>query len=347
MKTNGIIQHIETYIHPSTALSADEFLTLLKEEENFFAHEAAGGEKMLTHLRKIFYGTSGWDNELIRGGSDIVCHYEIKVVSTIQAHSRSKHRKHNASGTLHNRVEVLVRTGDWMNPNAGTAPDIYKDNHQEAILPDGLICDIGHVLAGMDALSYPAAVAPLPDWMMWLYPLVPHVDSNADAATWIGDLSSVTGEIFFFYIENKKWPSTEQIQAILDEGNPAPDMLGNIDSLAVRQLVEIKDAERTSDILNEYFLRISKEPKLRYKLFCKATGIEIDQSGTITNRNRWIAKYKRQLKACTAFYVANGYTGAKRYWYALILWLGCYNKKIMVGEMLELQLNAIEQLLKK
>lgn len=158
----GLVQNIETRIHPATSLTLSEFLELLQQEENFFANEPAGGAQMLTHLRKIFYGTAGWDNELIRGGANISCRYLVRVVSTVEQHSSTKHRKHSSGGTLHQRVEVIVREGDWMNPNAGTEPAIYDDNHQEVILPSGLICDLGHVLAGMDAISYPAPVAPLP-----------------------------------------------------------------------------------------------------------------------------------------------------------------------------------------
>lgn len=341
-----LVQHIETRIHPATALSLPEFLALLSQEEQFFVSEPVGGSTMLTHLRKIFYGTSGWDKELIRGGACIPCRYLVRVVSTVAQHSSTKHRKRTATGTLHQRVEVVVREGDWMNPRAGTQPDIYTDNHQEVILPSGLLCDIGHVLAGMDALSYPAPVAPLPSWLLWMYRLVPHVDDNADAATWIGDLSSITGELFFFHQEQKMYPNADQVQAIIDEGNPAQDMLGNIDSLVVRQLYSVEDAVRTSSILQDYYTQIETQPKLRYQLFCKAVGIDIDSAGTVTNRAAWIRRYRRQLRSCTAFYVANGYRGPARYRYALTIWLGWINKWLMIDEILSLQLDAIEQLLK-
>lgn len=344
---DGLVQHIETHDHPISALTLEQFLRLLALEENYYSSQPKGGTEMLTHLRKIFYGTSGWDNELIRGGSHIPCRYLIRVVGSAMRRSSMKHRKRTASGTLNQCVEVIVREGDWMNPNAGTQPEIFADNHQEVILPNGLICDIGHVLAGMDAISYPAPVAPLPNWLLWMFPLVPHVDDNADAATWIGDLSSISGEVFFYHLQNKKWPDQEQVQAIIDEGNPAADMLGNIDSLAVRQLFRISTEKRTSDILGEYFQQLELQPKLRYELFCRTVGIELGQDGTITNRHKWIRKYGRQLKSCTAFYVANGYQGIARYWYALTIWLGYNKKALLIDDILSLQLDAIEQLLKK
>ena len=49
------------------------------------------------------------------------------------------------------RRQVVVKPGDWMNSNVGTVPVIYSNDNQENVLPDGLYCDLGHVLAGMDA----------------------------------------------------------------------------------------------------------------------------------------------------------------------------------------------------
>ncbi len=342
-----LTQHIETVAHPDSALTLSEFLDLLRNEEDYFTHENKSGTRMLSHLRKIFYGTSCWDRQLIRGAADIPCRYLVRIVNCDIAHAKRRNRIHTDKGQINQRVEVLVREDDWMDPDAGSEPLIYIENHQEVVLTNGLVCDLGHVLAGMDAISYPEPIAPLPDWLMWMYQLVPHIDSNINGATWIGDLSSICGEIFFYHRHNGVWPDSSQVQMIIDEGNPAADMLGNIDSLVIRQLYSIDCEIRISEILDDYYARVDSEPELRYQLFCKYVGISIAADGSITNREKWVKEYLRELKSCTAFYVASRYSGLAKYWYAVIVWIGWNKRKLLFEEILDIQIDAIQKLLKK
>jgi len=335
---------LEEFDHPSTALTIDQFMALLKSEEDYFVGQELCTKLQTSRLRKIFYDKYGWDTQLIRKAANIQGRYIVILVPATKDNATRKCQRHTAKGPDFQKREVLVREGDWMNPNAGTTPEIYKDNHQQVIANEGYSIDMGHVLAGMDAMNNIEPVAPLPQKLMFLYKLVPHVTSNADAATWIGDLSSITGDMLFHFLQHKQWPNDEAVQAIINEDAPGADMLGNIDSLNVGQMFDISatNGQRVSNILDEYFDAIKKAPRLRYTLFCKAVGITLSGNGTIINRSQWINRYKKQLKACTAFYIASRYSKPAAYWYALIIWLGFYKKKLAYRHILSLLLDAIE-----
>lgn len=70
-------------------LTLQQFINLLREEEDYWSGEQQNTKLMITRLRKIFYDQWGWNDELIRGAADVECRYEVDVVPVATEHSRA------------------------------------------------------------------------------------------------------------------------------------------------------------------------------------------------------------------------------------------------------------------
>ncbi len=353
---SGIYQPIETFFSPTeekkSAISFFEFIELLRNEEDFYVNQQNDTKTILSHLRKIFYDIYGWNTQLIRGAKDVSNRYEVTLVSDEQAtYPHKLHALVNRSGSKMEsnfiRRQVVVKPGDWMNSNVGTVPVIYSNDNQENVLPDGLYCDLGHVLAGMDASNYPAVVAPLPSKLMSLSFLVPHVSNNAFCATWIGDLSSTAGEFLFQYLRDKKPLSELEKQNIVDAFSPGTDMLGNIDSIVIPSLYELNthDGQRISDILLKYYKNEGNSKSSvykRYSIFCKLIGLKLSENKGFENKKKWLRKYKKQLRNTTAFYVFTRSKKIRSYLLAFLVWVRYYDKRLCLDEILIAFLEALQ-----
>lgn len=329
----------------SGALGIERFLDLLRDEENYYPKEQHNTKLMITRLRKIFYDKLGWNRELIRGASTIEGRYNVEIRQDSNANASNKF----SDSDFRHRV-VTVKKDDWMNPNAGSVPEIYKDNHQQVILKSGAYCDMGHVLAGMDAFNYEMVVTPLPTALYFLYPLLPHVNNNADAATWIGDLSSTCGDFLFKYLNSKKPLSLKELQNIIEITSPPADMLGNIDSFVISKSYNINthNGQRVTEILKDYYCNEeSYFLKKRYSVFARIVGLNGWDGHTFENEHKWVRYYSKQLRVTTSFYTFS--RGIKPYAYKIALktWLGFYNKIIRSEQVLDLMLCSLKELIKK
>lgn len=361
-KTRGLfIQPIETTFEASadktTALDLSQFLTLLRSEEDYYRDQVHDTKTILSHLRKIFYDIYGWNKQLIRGAAHISNRYQVTLVADEKATYPNKlyalvKRSGSDMQAAQVKREVLVRPNDWMNPNAGTVPTIYANDNQESILPDGLYCDLGHVLAGMDATNYPEVVAPLPDQLMFLSFLVPHVHNNAFCATWLGDIASSSGEMLFQSLQLKRRLEPTELQALINAFAPGTDMLGNIDSIVIPSVCQLNThkGERISDILESYYCEGGKYyvfMQKRYSIFCKQIGLLGWDGASFSNEKKWLRKYKRQLRCTTAFYAFTRSEKPRSYFTALKIWLRLYEKHLYLDDLLVAFLLALKENIKK
>ena len=280
-------QPIDTKFIPSPqkekAIDLKKFIELLRGEEDYYKGEQQNTKIMITRLRKIFYDIYGWNKELITGAADIPGRYNVKLVEDKDASYPSKSsggvNRKKAFEVEHQHRLVTVKKGDWMNPNIGSVPEIYANNNQEVILPNNLYCDLGHVLAGMDACNYLEPVSPLPDWLMWMHEILPHVDNNMSCATWLGDISSSAGEFLFEKLKKHEDLTDEEMQSLIDVFASGTDMLGNIDSFVISNVYNISTSKglRVTEMFNDYYNEGGMGNyfmKRRYSYFCSVVGLK-------------------------------------------------------------------------
>jgi hypothetical protein len=338
-------------------LTVQQFISLLKEEEDYFEGEQTLLPLMITRLRKIFYDKWGWNKELIRRAAPIECRYQVTITDTPprdsagQSHVRRKqHYKDNMEVDKYRLVCYRKDDRVYGDTRAGQVPFIYQKDHQEVQLPDGSYCDIAHVLAGLDAWNNPQLVSPLPPWLQFLYPLVPHCDSNMDLVTWLGDIATSAEAFVFDYLRNGKKPlSVYAEQHYVDINAPGSDMLGNIDSYAIAKSYDLSGASgrRLTDILEEYYLSPAKSffAQKRYALFCNAVGLDWD-GHRFTNEEEWIARYRPQLRDATTFMIYSlTDENLKSVLLPLEVWLGGYADVVKAEELLRLFLKTVKSLI--
>lgn len=341
-------------------LDISEFIDLLREEERYFKGEEHNTKLMITRLRKIFFDKYGWDKQLIRRAASIEGRYQVSLRedsddSYLTEGLRIKTRHFDEKGVKHLHRVVTVKKGDWLNPDAGSVPEIYKNNHQEVILRNNWICDMGHVLAGMDALNYPAPVSPLPDALLFLKRLFPLVDNNADAATWLGDMSSISGEFLFEEKKTGNVLNEQQKQKLIDICSSAADNLGNIDSFVIGKTYPINshNGMRVTDILTDYYLDNGLGSHERYmaeriKVNCYAMGLEKWNGDCFENENEWVSFYSKELRTTTAFYTFTRYSKSLRRWFiALKTWMGINDRYLNLNLLLKLYIQALKSIITK
>jgi len=338
-------------------LPAQEFINLLKEEEDYFAGEQTQLPLMITRLRKIFYDKWGWNKELIRAAAAVECRYEVTITDTPprdnsgQSHIRRKtHYKDNEEVDKYRLVTYRRNDRVYGDTRVGQVPFIYQKDHQETILPDGSYCDIAHVLAGLDAWNHPQIVSPLPAWLQFLYKLVPHCDSNMDLVTWLGDIATSSEAFVFDYLRRDKQPlSPEAEQHYININAPGSDMLGNIDSYAIARSYDLSgtSGRRLTEILEEYYISPAKTffAQKRFALFCDAVGLKWD-GGKFTNEEEWIRRYRPQLRDATTFMIFSLTDGSlQSILLPLEVWLGSYSDVVKADIMLRLYLKTLKALI--
>lgn len=348
-----LYQPIEEGFKPTpgkeSAISLEKFLELLKNEEDYYKGEQHRTKLMITRLRKIFYDSYGWNTQLIRGSANIPGRYEVKLVPCGGDSSEKKGRGFKPSPLCR---EVTVKKGDWMNPNAGTVPEIYADNNQQVILPSKLYCDMGHVIGGMDAYNYLAPVTPLPNFLMFAKRLFPLVNSNMDIVTWLGDIASSAGEFLYKRLEDKKKLTDEQMNAIIQEYAPGPDMLGDIDPYVICQLYNTKaeDGLRVSEMFSDYYSENGLGTyyrKRRNQFFAHMVGLHNWDGENFSNEKQWMKYYLKELRNNDAFYLFSRCENIKGITLALITWLGGYKHVCRDKLLLDIFLKSLKKEIKE
>lgn len=338
-------------------LSAQEFIRLLKEEEDYFPGEQTHLPLMITRLRKIFYDKWGWNKELIRRAAPIECRYEVTITNTPprdssgQSHIRRKpHYKNNDEVDKYRVVTYRRNDRVYGDTRAGQVPLIYQKDHQEVLLPDGSYCDLAHVLAGLDAYNNFQIVSPLPAWLEFLHKLVPHCDSNMDLVTWLGDIATSSEAFVFDYLRHNNRPlSPEAEQHYININAPGSDMLGNIDSYAIARSYDLSGSSgrRLTEILEEFYISPARAffAQKRYALFGDAVGLKWD-GHRFTNEEEWLRRYRPQLRDATTFMIYSlTDENAKSILLPLEIWLGKYSDVVKADIMLRLFLKTLKALI--
>lgn len=340
---------------PSKALSAQKFIDLLKEEEDYYPGEQNNTKLMITRLRKIFYDQWGWNKELIRGAANIQGRYQVKIVDNSTDHSKELKRYKNNDYAPKHRV-ITYRSDDrvYGDSRVGQTPFIYKNDHQEVRLPDGTYCDMAHILAGLDAFNYKQVVSPLPKFLDLFTFLVPHVDSNMDIVTWLGDIASSSGDFLFYFIRHSRKPlSTEQEQKYIDSDACGSDMLGDIDPYVIAHNYDVStsDGQRFTDILTDYYLNDGPGKKFRerrFSTYCELVGLKDWDGEKFANEKSWLHYYKKQLRDNISFQVFSlTQEKLKSIWLPLRVWLNGFEKVLKKEILLEIYLIALKELIKQ
>jgi hypothetical protein len=333
-------------------LTLAEFLDLLREEEDYFQGEQNNTKLMITRLRKIFYDQWGWNSELIRGAAKIEGRYVVKIVDAQnELYSKKIRRYYNGEYQPKYRL-VTYRENDrvYGNSRVGQVPFIYKNDHQEVRLPDNNMCDIAHILAGLDAYNYFEPVSPLPNFLMFLNSFFPHVDSNVDIVTWLGDIASSSGDFLLDYLKNEKKAIGESAeQLIINRDAPASDMLGDIDPYVIAQCYQVStnDGKRVSDIIQDYYCESNSFRKKRFFIYCKAIGLKEWNGNSFSNESEWIRYYVKQLRDNITFQVfsltKHNFASIAR---LIRIWFGGYELVLKKELLLQIFLTSLKNYLK-
>jgi hypothetical protein len=349
----SIITHSPEPDHQQkNVLTAAEFINLLKEEEDYWEGEQHNTKLMITRLRKIFYDKWGWNKELIRGAAKVETRYNVEIVDTPTEHTQPIKRysgfvydpKHRAVVyTDHDRV--------YGNTCAGQPTFIYSNDHQEVLMPDRTFCDLAHILSGLDAHNYPQIVTPMPPFLTFLAPLFPHVSSNMDMATWLGDIASASGDFLIAYLANDNKPASIAVeQKRINTEAPGSDMLGDIDPYVMRRIYDVSSNKgmRFTEILEDYYLTDNPYRKKRFSIFCEEIGLKGWNGASFSNEAVWFKFYNREMRDNITFQlysVSNEKITSLKL--PFLVWLGKYRDVLKYELLLKLFIDTLKGLIKK
>ena len=223
---------------PSSARYIKDYITLVEAEEAQYPSSNRDTKLMLTRMRKIYYDTTGWDRFFIPKAKSIAGHYSRRVEPDGNPYNINL----GLPGPFDD-VRVAKTKSTAVN-SSGNVPDIFKQ--QQVRLADGSFLDIGHVFAGLDAFNNFGRVGVVN------IPIA--IDSNVDAATWVGDLGSALAEVTFRMRYQNGVINDAQRQEEINKSAPAEDMLGNIDAYVIQQMFNLVSGKKVSEILREYYL---------------------------------------------------------------------------------------------
>jgi hypothetical protein len=339
---------------PKDALNFHQFLALLKEEEDYYPGEQNKTKLMFTRIRKIFYDQWGWNSELIRGAAKIESRYVVTIVEAPTENSRPMSGNFSrtvAATSKHRTITYSSTDRVYGNTRVGQTPEIYKNDHQEILLDNGYYCDIAHILAGIDAHNYPQIVSPLPEWLFFLAKLFPHVDSNVDMATWLGDIASSAGDFLYAYLRNDKKPiGTDEEQKFINIMAPGSDMLGDIDALVIAKCYDVgaETGMRVSEIYEDYYLGKSNFREKRFEIFWEIVGLKNWDGNNFGNEAEWMENYYPQIRGNTEFQLFSLSDGKlDGIWLPLRVYFGGFSEVLKLRELLNLFLESIKVELRK
>lgn len=271
------------------ATKLEAFLEVIRDEERRLPRrEQLDTSLMITRLRKLFYGGHGWDRHLIPGAAEVAPLYPFIATDPVS-------RPFDAPGP---NVIAFVDTHAYLD---GAPPLLARPGDlQDVLMPGGDVVDIGHVLAGLDAMNHPTAVAA----PLGLY----EMSSNVDAVTWAGDLGSVLAEIVFQQARLGRQLSDAEIQAQIGLCAPPQDMLGNIDAYAIGASYDISPtADRlVSDLLLDYYgapATTASPRSRRFTTFAHEVGLGPLEGDTFAMERHWRRRFEREIAHAAALYV--------------------------------------------
>ncbi|WP_373511594.1 hypothetical protein [Persicitalea sp.] len=350
----------EPHHAPQDVLTLSQFLDLLKEEEDYYPAEQHNTVLMITRLRKIFYDQWGWNSELIRARAHIETRYQVAVVNDPaevdipKSHAKPITRYRDNEYQPKHRV-ITYRADDrvYGNSRVGQVPDIYKNDHQEILLPDGYYCDVAHILAGLDAANFPQVVSPLPSFLSFLNFLIPHVDASIDMATWLGDIGSSSGDFLFKYLKNDSKPiSKDEEQQSIELEAPGSDMLGNIETYVIARHYAVASAngQRVTEILRDYYEDQKEDAyrRNRFSIYCQAVGLAGWNGDHFANEAQWLHYYHKQLRNEVCFQVFSvTVENLKSLLLMTKIYFNGFQEVLKLDLLLRIYLDALKDLIKK
>jgi hypothetical protein len=334
-------------------LQLPEFIQLLREEEDYYPGEQQHTKLMITRLRKIFYDQWGWNKELIRGAADIPGRYQVTVVDQKPEHGKPlRHVKNQAEVPKYRVVTYRADDRVYGNTRVGQTPFIYQDDHQEVLMPDGYYCDQAHILAGLDAYNHLQVVSPFPAFLSFLDKLGPHVGSNMDIVTWLGDIASSSGDFLFAYLRHgKQAPTLSQEQQIINTDAPGSDMLGDIEPyvIAAHYDVGATNGMRYTEILQDYYYGKGQQYQAhKFSTYAARIGLKEWNGSIFGNEAAWLRHYTRQLRDNTSFQVFS-LTDEKidSIWLSMAIWFNGYRDILKLEYLLKIYLRTLYALIQQ
>lgn len=322
------------------SLTFEKFIKLLEQEEEYYKGQEYNTKLMFTRLRKIYYDSWGWSTHVIRKAAKIPGRYKIEMIRTTLG---SEGVSLNSTGFIRNLqvspldYKVTYTNTDKLYPERkGQTPEIYSYDNQGIKTNDGYLCDVSHILSGVDAYNHFSPVTPLPNYLNFFRFLLPSVKSNMDFATWLGDMASVSGDFLLEKLSDK-------YAAVMDEDRKknkfslCSDMVGNIDSYVITSMYNTKASNglKVTEILKSYFLdNYDFRKKRRIPIFCKHLGLKNWNGKSFENENQWLKYYTRELRNATLFYIYGETNNFKGLIVALKIWLRLYDKELKLKPLL-------------
>ena len=343
---------------PEHVLSLSQFLDLLKEEEDYFKKDREDMRLTITRLRKIFYDKWGWDTVLIRNAAAIKGRYDVEVSDCsnqrVAEQTFAKIKLYtNYAYTPKCRFVTYSKNDLVYSHLAGQTPEIYKFDHVDVKLPENYHCDLGHVLAGIDALNHPNVISPLPNCLLYLYKCLPYANSNADVVTWLGDIATASADFVFDFLKNGKTPlHPEKEQYFININASSSDMLGNIDGYVLHHYIYKSQkfkGKTFTEILREYYADDAAGDSLRslrFHIFTEKIGLRGWNGEKFSNETTWINYYENQLRSTISFMIYHFISDTyERYGLPYLVWRKKYEDVIKTRDLLTIFLNELKLLI--
>jgi hypothetical protein len=331
----------------SSVILLNDYIKLLRDEEDYWNPDQNNTRLMITRLRKIFYDQWGWNSELIRGAAHIESRYITSIKETKVEHGKDAPRYKNLIYTPVYRVVTYTdKDRVFGKEKVGQVPFVYQQDHQDVLLPEGVYCDVAHILAGLDAINNKQLVSPLPNFLFFLAKLFPNVDSNVDIVTWLGDLASSSADFLFDYLKNgdKKLTLPED-QVVIDADDSGSDMLGDIEPyvIAHHYAIGATNGMRFTEILEDYYFGDNSYRKSRFLSFCNAIGLE-DWNGTsFVNEEKWLKYYYKEMRNGICFVAfSQNEKSLSGILLPLKIWFNGYSDVLQIENVLKLFLTALK-----
>lgn len=340
--------------HPyNDYLCFNDFILLLKLEEEYFKGEEYNVKLIISRLRKIFYDKGGWDI-LIKKAVGIEGRYKVNIVDCSDLNElaaiglkKVKWYENNVEKPKCRKVTYRADDRIFGSSRAGEIPYIYINDHADIKLPENYFCDIAHTLAGLDALNNIQVVSPLPNWLLYFYRYFIYVNSNADFATWLGDIATSGTDFLFKYLRNKRINTCEEEQESINKNASASDMLGNIDAFVINKLhnTDSCNGKRVTEIFTDYYTsKLCRKDK--FEFFCEIVGLKDWDGNNFSNEQDWLNLYTNQLRNATAIMVVL-FSGnlVQKYILPIRVWKGQYDHIIKSKTLLEIFLKKLKELI--
>lgn len=343
--------------HIINEMPLEQGLALLKEEEDYYPGEQQYTALMCTRLRKIYYDSPECSTYLIREARGVGARYLLGTKPSAfplapLAPSLLGYKYDERFNMQRTGQTGTYRADDRQHPErAGQIPEICEANKRRFILPEGCYCDIGHLLLGLDACNHCAPVCPLPEGLMWMRCFFPSVDSNADYATWLGNMAHAASSFLMGSLQKQTINPLREPEDT-ETKVPLSDLLGYIDSYVIHQNYPTSaiHGKRLTEILCKYYSdgRRSRELRAhRCSIFCRNIGLKEWEGSRFAQEEKWISRYKKQLRNATAFYILGQLGTKKGAWIALKIWFRCYEKELDLELLLHTLLDVLKAEIKK